>query len=162
MSDIYSLSDSFSMMLELGRVTNRTKQASDVVETIRNAFAILQQSASATETCAYFIWRKPYMVAASGTFINEMINEMGLKNVFEKESRYPEINPAELAEFNPDFIFLSSEPYSFSEKHFEEFQEFAPAAKLVLVDGEMFSWYGSRLKLAPHYFLELKKQIALL
>ena len=159
MSDIYTLNDSFSMMLELGRITNRIKQASEIVETTRSAFTTLQESASAAKGCAYFIWRKPYMVAASGTFINEMIKGMGLKNVFERRSRYPEINPAELAELNPDYIFLSSEPYSFSEKHFEEFQEFAPNAKVVLVDGEMFSWYGSRLRLAPHYFLELKKQI---
>ena len=161
MSDIYTLTDSFNMMLEVGRVTNRTKESSHLVEIIRNAFSTLQESASAAKSCAYFIWRKPYMVAASSTFINEMIKVVGLKNVFEKGSRYPEINPAELAELKPDYIFLSSEPYSFSEKHFEEFTEFVPTAKLVLVDGEMFSWYGSRLRLAPAYFFNLKQQLTI-
>ena len=105
---------------------------------------------------AYFIWRKPYMVAANHTFIHHMLELFGVKNVFESASRYPEINPQVLAELKPDFIFLSSEPYSFSEKHFDEFRSFSPASKVIVVDGEMFSWYGSRLRLAGNYFSELR------
>lgn len=83
----------------------------------------------------------------------------GAYNVLSKLTRYPEIDPAMLSELNPDFIFLSSEPYAFKEIHFEEFQSFSPKSKIVLVDGEMFSWYGSRLRLANNYFRALKSRL---
>ena len=161
MSDIFTLPDAYNMMLELGRITNREKESVTIVDKIRKGVASLQQPVNTPKTCAYFIWRKPYMVAAGGTFINDMIRAFGLKNVFEANTRYPEINTAELSALNPDFIFLSSEPYSFSEKHFEEFKDLAPKAKVVLVDGELFSWYGSRLRLAPAYFKKLQLQLSL-
>ena len=99
------------------------------------------------------------MVAGNNTFINYMLGVFGFKNIFDGVERYPEINPEIIKHYKPDYIFLSSEPYSFSEKHFDEFQAFAPKAKVVLVDGEMFSWSGSRLKLAPAYYLELRKHL---
>jgi ABC-type Fe3+-hydroxamate transport system substrate-binding protein len=160
MSDIFTLSDTYAMMHELGRITGKQPAAEALVTTLQNQFSALENSIikwNGEKTCAYFIWRKPYMVAAKNTFIDHMLEVFGFKNVFAIQKRYPEINPEVLKELNPDYIFLSSEPYSFSEKHFEEFQAFAPNAKVVLVDGEIFSWYGSRLKLAPAYYLKLHK-----
>jgi len=160
MSDIFTLKDAYIMMDELGHITGRLPEAQALVTTLQDQFYILQSSAQisgAGKSCAYFIWRKPYMVAAGNTFINHMLQVFGFKNVFEDMKRYPEINPMVLSELKPDYIFLSSEPYSFSEKYFEEFQAFAPGAKVILVDGEIFSWYGSRLLKAPAYYLELQK-----
>ena len=82
-----------------------------------------------------------------------------LKNVFEEE-RYPEITAKQLAEANPELILLSSEPYPFKEKHIQEFKEICPNAKVVIVDGEIFSWYGSRLLQAPAYFGQLIEKIS--
>lgn len=56
-------------------------------------------------------------------------------------------------------LLLSSEPYPFGQKHVEELQPQLPGCKIVLVDGEMFSWYGSRLLLSVPYFNKLTKQI---
>ncbi|MDF2438090.1 MAG: cobalamin-binding protein [Bacteroidota bacterium] len=111
-------------------------------------------------TTAYFIWRKPYMVAGHDTFINEMLNLCGMENVFtEKTSRYPEVSIAEIIEKKPEVILLSSEPYPFKEQHVKEFSEMLPDAKIKIVDGEIFSWYGSRLLKAPGYFSELVKEL---
>jgi len=60
-----------------------------------------------------------------------------------------------LVEANPDVILLSSEPYPFKEKHINELKAIVPRAKTKLVDGELFSWYGSRLLHAPEYFEQL-------
>ena len=158
MSDIFTLTDAYAMMLELGRITDRQDNADKLVTTLKDGFCSLENSVikwNGERSCAYFIWRKPYMVAAGNTFINHMLHIFGLKNVFADMERYPEVNPEMLKTLNPDYIFLSSEPYSFSEKHFEEFQSFAPNAKVILVDGEIFAWYGSRLRHAPAYYLEL-------
>lgn len=161
MSDIYTLEDSYNMMREVSRITNREAEGRRIIAEIRDSFINYNQETTnrKQQTAAYFIWRKPYMVAANNTFINHLLEIFGLKNVFENEARYPEINPEVLSALKPDFIFLSSEPYSFSERHFEEFNTFCPSAKVVLVDGEMFSWYGSRLRFAAKYFEELRGQL---
>jgi hypothetical protein len=70
------------------------------------------------------------------------------------QSRYPSIELKDVSQ-EPDFIFLSSEPYPFKEKHLKEMNELFPKAKVTLVDGEYFSWYGSRLIGAPGYFDKL-------
>lgn len=159
-SDIFTLDDSYAMMHELGRITDRQAPAEKLIADIRSGFLSYQnEPAKTNKSCAYFIWRKPYMAAAANTFIDHMLKTAGFKNVFDAEQRYPEIKPETLSELNPDFIFLSSEPYAFSERHYEEFKSLAPNAKVMLVDGEIFSWYGSRLKLAPAYFTELRKQL---
>jgi hypothetical protein len=62
---------------------------------------------------------------------------------------------------NCDLLFLSSEPYPFQQKHVEELQEQFGATTVLLVDGEFFSWYGSRLLLAPAYFQKLQAQVGL-
>ena len=56
-------------------------------------------------------------------------------------------------------LLLSSEPYPFKQKHIDELQPLLPHIKIVLVDGEMFSWYGSHLQYAPGYFKELRMSI---
>lgn len=159
MSDIFTLDDSYTMMSELARLTNREEEGLQLVSNIKNKFSQLKPATGAS--AAYFIWRKPYMVAGNNTFINHLLHTTGIKNVFENQARYPEINPEQLSALKPDFIFLSSEPYSFSQKHFEEFSSFSPSSKVILVDGEMFSWYGSRLKYAPAYFEKLITEMAL-
>jgi hypothetical protein len=98
------------------------------------------------------------MVAGYGTFVNDMLARCGLVNVFDEgDARYPEISARELAEADPDLLLLSSEPYPFKEKHFPEFNMICPGTPVRIVDGEFFSWYGSRLLHAPAYFSGLLK-----
>jgi ABC-type Fe3+-hydroxamate transport system substrate-binding protein len=105
---------------------------------------------------AYFIWQEPWMVAGRDTFINSLLKLNGWENVFENnESRYPEIKLEELKRLQPDLILLSSEPYPFKEKHAEKLRQICNA-RVELVDGEYFSWYGSRLIPAFAYFKKFK------
>ena len=100
----------------------------------------------------YFIWKNPWMVAASNTFVDVMLSEAGFKNVFKTETRYPEVSLDHPKLKEADVIMLSSEPFPFKEKHIEELRHSFPKKEIILVDGEMFSWYGSRLKYAYPYF----------
>lgn len=101
------------------------------------------------------MWHNPYMGAASKTFINTILEKTGLVNVLSQKERYPEITPGQMASLNPSIVLLSSEPFPFREKHMAEIKAILPQAEVYLVDGEMFSWYGSRLILAPDYFRSL-------
>ena len=92
------------------------------------------------------------MAAGNQTFIDSVLKTLGLQNCLEHKARYPELTNEEIKALNPDYILLSSEPYPFMEKHLLELQSVSPSSKAMLVDGEMFSWYGSRLLKAPAYF----------
>ncbi len=103
-------------------------------------------------TVAYLIWQEPFMVAGHGTFVDDMLRRCGLTNVFDEgDARYPEVSDQALAEADPDIILLSSEPYPFKEKHIADINMICPGTPVRLVDGELFSWYGSRLLKAPAY-----------
>ncbi len=152
-SDIKNLEDATDMINKVGKLVNRENNAKILVNNILTEFSKLYLKTE--RLCvAYLIWRKPYMVAGNNTFINDMLTKYGLINAFEAD-RYPEVSALMLINAKPDIVFLSSEPYPFKEKHIAELKAILPVATITLVDGEMFSWYGSRLLKAPSYFLKL-------
>jgi ABC-type Fe3+-hydroxamate transport system substrate-binding protein len=152
-SDVYSLQDALVMIRSLGTITNRDNEASDLINRIQHNFGSLKKVFP--QRVLYMIWRKPWMAAGSNTFINSMLGLLGLENCIADRQRYPELTEESLRELKPDYIFLSSEPFPFGEKHVREIQLICPGSKILLVDGEMFSWYGSRLLKAPDYFNSL-------
>lgn len=155
MSDVRHLTAAADMIAGIGHLTGTQQKAEEILRGIIAAFNKLGPPED-FRTAAYFIWRDPLMVAGGGTFISDMMSRCGLINVFsDRTERYAGIMPAELAAADPDVILLSSEPYPFREKHIMEFNMICPGTPVRLVDGEMFSWYGSRLLKAPAYFSSL-------
>lgn len=156
-SDIQTLPDALNMIRSVGDLVDRPQQARDLATRIRQSFNTLPQvpTAHPASLTAYLIWRNPWMAAGSDTFINDMLHRCGLGNAF--PGRYPEILPKDLEKCR--YILLSSEPYPFKEKHIEELQNLAPDSTILLVDGELFSWYGSRLLESPAYFAQLRQQL---
>ena len=136
------MEDALAMIAQVGKLTGTEDKATDINRRIRAHFIPPNMP---LKRAAYLIWRKPYMVAGGDTFIHDMLRYAGFSNVFGHKSRYPECNVIELAEANPEYILLSSEPFPFKEKHVAELAEICPNAVIQMVDGEMFSWYGSRL-----------------
>lgn len=158
MSDIVTIEDAYQMMLKIGDLTGTSEKAFALTERIKKDFASIIPLKS--QRTLYLIWKNPWMGAASGTFINEMLKISGLQNCMGNKTRYPEVTSDEIKELNPDLILLSSEPYPFKEKHMEELQMLCPKSKILLVDGEMFSWYGSRLLKFPTYLEDLKRVLS--
>ena len=158
-SDIKTLEDAYQMILEVGALFQKKEKAEELVKELKAAFGSLPAIDSLTKA-AYFIWRKPFMVAGNGTFIHEMMKVAGFENIFSDSARYPQIELSDLAKHQPDVILLSSEPYPFKEKHLEEFRAICPEAQVILVDGELFSWYGNRLLDSAAYFKKLKEMIS--
>jgi ABC-type Fe3+-hydroxamate transport system substrate-binding protein len=158
-SDIHDLDSALDMIRAVGSLVNRETEAGILSDDIVKRFNNLIPSAFNLRI-AYFIWRKPYMVAGTGTFIDNMLQKCGLTNAIDK-GRYPEVTSQDIVTIDPGLILLSSEPYPFKQKHIDEFKLMLPKAKIMLVDGEMFSWYGSRLLYAPDYFSSLIKALTL-
>ncbi len=157
-SDVNNLDDALHMIHSIGEIVEKHRQAAEIVNAIRPEFLSLQPS-ERNIPAAYLIWKDPYMTIGGDTFINDMMTRCGFTNVFSHLQRYPEIAIPQLKATHCRFILLSSEPYPFKEQHLEELEALLPGKKIILVDGEMFSWYGSRLKYAPGYFLRLLQVI---
>jgi ABC-type Fe3+-hydroxamate transport system substrate-binding protein len=159
MSDIDTLQDATAMITEVGRMVGKETSALWIANLIETRFDDLARefsSAGPPQRVVYLIWRKPWMVVGSGTFIHTMLQLAGFTNIFGNSSRYPECTEKELKTARPDLVFLSSEPFPFREKHLDELREICPAAQVRLVDGALFSWYGSRLLRTPRYLRSLR------
>ena len=160
-SDVNNLEDAYEMIGQIGILTDKGHVAKEMIDQIKSGFSRLPTIDSRLPTC-YLIWQKPYMTAGGDTFIHSMMEAAGFKNIFFDKDRYPEIFIDDLRT-DPEheskgcqLLLLSSEPFPFKQKHVDELQPLLPNTKILLVDGEMFSWYGSRLLLAPGYFKQLR------
>ncbi len=152
MSDINTLHEALTMIREVGKLTDTVVKAQQLAEGIAQNFTKLKPGKPLR--VVYLIWKKPWMAAGNDTFIHDMLQRCGFVNVV-NESRYPVLEEAQLRALQPDLVLLSSEPYPFGEKHKDALRSIFPKATILLVDGEFFSWYGSRLYRAPAYFTQL-------
>ncbi|HEV7350681.1 helical backbone metal receptor [Telluribacter sp.] len=164
LSDVNNLAEATSMIRSLGEIVGKEPTANWIADKINERFLIfsgeLAERGAARPAgppqVAYFIWRKPWMVAGGGTFIHSMLEAAGYLNVFADTPRYPTFSQEELRRYAPNQVLLSTEPYPFKQKHLAELREIFPKATIRLVDGELFSWYGSRLLRTPDYLRQLR------
>jgi len=156
-SDIFSIEDSLEMIQSIGEICGRNKEAIKLVSKIRSEKDQFESfvKGKSTKKVAYVIWKKPLMVAGKNTFINALLELNGFENICKDEtSRYPEVDVAFLKE--ADEILLSTEPFPFKEKDALKMSE-KLEKKVQIVDGEYFSWYGSRLVDAFTYFRSIHR-----
>jgi len=166
-TDVNDLEDALEMIKDIGELTGKQTGAKTLTFSISKSFAGLEKlkTKNSKPKTAYLIWRKPYMTIGGDTFINDMLLQCGFENIFADKTRYPEVSIPQMQTVNCqstggcDLLLLSSEPYPFKQKHIDELRSSLPGTKIILVDGEFFSWYGSRLLQAPEYFNELINSI---
>lgn len=143
MSDIYTLDDSLKMMSTIGQLVGKKAKTETILIECQEALEKVKGTRSGK--VIYLIWKNPWMGAGKNTFIDQMLSHLGYENLLKYE-RYPELTDEQISDLNPDEILFSSEPFPFKESHLEEAVNQWPKSKSQLVDGELFSWYGSRLK----------------
>lgn len=159
-SDVGNYEEALKMITDTGLLTHTQGAAADLTEKIRAAFDLLAAQNYPPLRTAYLIWKDPYMTIGADTFIHSMMNKAGLVNIYAEDARYPQITLQALSERKPELVLLSSEPYPFKQKHIDELKAFLPGSKIILADGEMFSWYGSRMVEAATYFQKLRHEVA--
>lgn len=155
-SDVKTLNDACLMMRAVGEMTGKEVIAEKLISEIQQGL-LHSASGTAKKDCTYLIWNDPVMTVGRDTFIHHMLDLAGFNNVFADRLRYPVVSLAELKERNPSYILLSSEPFPFNSNHVHVWSRQFPQSKVMVVNGEMFSWYGSRLLRAPGYFKELHR-----
>ncbi len=162
-TDVVSVEDNLQMVTDFGQLFDKRTEARHWADKINFAYQDFQAFIQniPTKKVAYFIWANPYMVAGNHTFINEMLCLNHWENIYaNREERYPEVIIQKMRiQGDPDYVFLSSEPFPFTDEHAFELGRYTHHAKTVFVDGEMFSWYGSRILKAFGYFRKLHERL---
>lgn len=161
-TDIVTFEDNLKMISDFGKLLDCRTESQKWTDKIEFAYRDFQQfiKDKPVKKVAYFIWANPYMVAGNDTFINEMLKLNNFQNIYQDKGRYPDIELKKIRlEGDPDCVFLSSEPFPFTDEHAFEIGRFTHHAKTVFVDGEMFSWYGTRLVKAFEYFKMVHQKI---
>lgn len=160
MSDIYTLGDALDMIRAVGLITGKELESEIIAGRIEDVFNRLEREQSGHERIAilYFIWKEPLMVAGNSTFIHDILRRAGFLNLAGNLERYPEMQDETICALRPPLFLLSSEPYPFRTSHLKEFKTRFPGSESLLVNGEFFSWYGSRLLQAPSYLSEIHTQ----
>lgn len=153
-TDIKNPVDCMNTIMHLGEVFSKHKKAQIIAGQYQLALEKIRDIVQ-SDSCIYLIWKNPYMTVGGDTYIHSMLDLMGFKNLFGDKSRYPQVDAELIKNINPEYILLSSEPFPFTEKHIKEFQNILPNTKTILVDGEFFSWYGSRIIKMNQYIAEL-------
>ena len=146
-TDVSTVANALTMIRDVGALVGRVEAALELADEIETGFATL--APIHRQRAAYLIWRDPWMTVGGDTFISDVMTHVGLDNVYAEATRYPIVTPDDLRHRQPERILLSSEPYPFRDSHLVEVRRLVPEATVELVDGEVFSWYGSRMRHAP-------------
>lgn len=149
-SQIKTLNDAHQMITAIGEMTNTQDRANQIRE---EQLAMIKSIGKSHGRVAYLIWRDPWMTVGGDTYISDMLEHVGYTNAFKHLTRYPSVDIERLRAADLDMIFLSSEPFPFSEQHRINLQKDLPDTLVRLVDGEFFSWYGTRILHKPNYLI---------
>jgi ABC-type Fe3+-hydroxamate transport system substrate-binding protein len=110
-------------------------------------------------TVLYCIWQDPWMTVSSDTYIANMLAELGWRlPALEDQARYPRFAWSEQLVGQLDAVLLSTEPYRFTEAHADALEK-QIGIPVLLVDGEMMSWYGSRALQGVRYLRQLRAML---
>jgi ABC-type Fe3+-hydroxamate transport system substrate-binding protein len=156
-SDIVQVNDALVMIRDIGAICEKIDLANRLVDDIQHERRVFAIPTGVHGPALYLIWKDPYMTVSADTFIHHMLEEAGFENALEGffEGRYPALELSDIIALRPKFIFLSSEPFPFGMKEVHQIKEALPDSKVVLVNGELFSWYGPRMRDAFGYMATL-------
>lgn len=156
-SDIQLVEEALDMIADIAKACGKEEKG----EILLHTFLDLKKTyiKPIPKRVLYLIWQKPWMAAGADTFIHSMLELAGFENVI-TQTRYPVLNEEDIQALKPDYIFLSSEPFPFKQKHVEACSSLWPSSRITCVDGEIFSWYGSRMLKSFDYFRTLNEQLA--
>jgi ABC-type hemin transport system substrate-binding protein len=152
LTDVRSVEGAFMAMMHLAEQLDESESGERWCERIRLAWG---NPVSKRARAAYIIWKNPLMVAGRDTFIHDVMRWWGIVNACADVGggRYPTLEKVEFDSLKLDHVLLSSEPFPFNATHEAEFTTNGRLAKCV--DGEAFSWYGSRMYHAASYLKTL-------
>ena len=106
-SDAQDIEGVYTAVEMIGKLMGKEKEAEQVIISMQTAFADLSNSTAGRGKTVYFevspleygLW-----TAGSGTFMNEIAEMLGMKNIFDDVQGWAEISEEQVIERNPDYI----------------------------------------------------------
>lgn len=152
-----TLEDNLPLFNLLGGIFNVTERAQQLCQQFNDALTALRESLPdplIPQRVLYCIWKDPWMTVSENTYIANMLSHIGWQTVSIGTVRYPEFTWSDQLVNEIDLVLLSSEPYRFTEEHVDALEQQC-GKPVLLLDGEMISWYGSRAIAGIYYLGEL-------
>lgn len=161
--DVEFLNDRYRTWVTFPRTLS---DSADTVESMGKIFAVEERAfpfvraihalrpVRASIRTLYLIWRQPWMSINRDTYIHDVLESHGMKNVCaDLADRYPILTTEFLHESRPELILLPDEPFLFQDRHRDEIQSqsWAADAEIEFVQGSYFCWYGTRTARASDY-----------
>ncbi|HEY8131297.1 MAG TPA: helical backbone metal receptor [Thermoanaerobaculia bacterium] len=132
-----TLDDVTDLITQLGK-THRCEIRAD--EFVRQLTA--ERKALRAFTFAVPIWKKPWMWCGGDTYVSNLVESVGGRNLLRDRKRYPTVDPAEVLAMKPDIVFLPDEPYAFTA---EDAAQLSGASRVIgPFPGHLFTWHGVR------------------
>jgi ABC-type Fe3+-hydroxamate transport system substrate-binding protein len=155
--------DNIALYRLLGGIFHRQAAAERLTQAFGSAYdsALSLHAKVKRLRVLYLIWKGPWMTVSRETYISRTLSVFGLDTVPENsEVRYPKVE-LETAAPDAELLLLSSEPYSFRDKHVTALRAlpFMAGKTIALIDGEMTSWYGSRAIAGMNYLTEFRRAL---
>jgi ABC-type Fe3+-hydroxamate transport system substrate-binding protein len=156
--------DNLALYRLLGGLFDRQGEAEAMCRAFRaEAEALAAATAALPERrVLYLIWKDPWMTVSAETYIARMLARIRWRTIGgDPAVRYPTVILDEALLAEADLVLFSTEPFPFAESHLAAFRAAHPghAAKAMLIDAEMTSWYGSRAIAGLRYLGTLARQL---
>ena len=140
-----SVRDVIGVLAMLGEIHDCRGRASDVASEIE---AELRKMPKREFTFAVAIWKKPWMWCGGDTYVSDLVECAGGRNVLRDEKRYPTRDPETI---DADILFLPDEPYAFTAEDAKQFRTRVVGP----FPGHLFTWHGSRTVLGLRFLRDL-------
>jgi ABC-type Fe3+-hydroxamate transport system substrate-binding protein len=137
------------------------ENAARLRDALADALAATRADGRPKRSVLYLIWHEPWMTVARDTYLSRMLARIGWQTLpdatggYAGAARYPTLTGNEPWLGAVERVLLSSEPFAFQDRHYAEVRALCPAARVLRVDGELLSWYGSRAVAGLRYLRSL-------
>lgn len=151
--DVRTVERAFRLLSDMGELLGVSEKGSELEQMARESWREGRQlcNPGQNQLAAYAVWRDPWMWAGHDAYIQSVLEWWGWRT-WPDLPRYPTIEMSQVVEAGVEMVLLPSEPFPFKEVHREE----CKGVPSKLVDGEVFSWYGSRMLKVPKHFIGQK------
>jgi len=144
------------MLRSMGEFLDRQAQADSLASEIESTLDLAVGGAGRPKRFLYLIWRAPYMIAGSDSYISRLLEWAGWQNAYQGDERYPALSVEQINQLKPDHIFLSTEPFAFRTRHIKILKDDGIVTGSVSkIDGQLCSWFGWRTLEALNYVRRL-------
>jgi ABC-type Fe3+-hydroxamate transport system substrate-binding protein len=141
-----TVDDVAKLITTLGAIHQRVDRANELTDALAK-----ERGNVASFTFAVPIWKKPWMWCGGDTYVSNLVESIGGRNVLHDEIRYPSLDLGDVLSRNPDVVFLPDEPYLFTAG---DAAEIAGTRVVGPFPGHLFTWHGTRTILGLRFLRE--------